>query len=104
MSDKRPICCLCGKPINENEPHSTYRVEGECKGFSRSFDIQKAFHNECLTRQDGINEIARAQVLDYLEAVQFNQSILEDLKNQNLERAQRIVKQIEWRSKYDKKG
>ena len=101
MTEMKLTCCLCGKTIREKEPHSTYRVEGDCKGFSCSFDLQKAFHNECLMKQDGINEIARAQVLDYIEAVQFNQSIIEDLKNQNLQRAQRLIKQIEWRSKYE---
>lgn len=101
MQTPRLTCCLCGKPILEKEPHSTFRVEGECKGFCRTIDLQKAFHNDCLTREEGVNEIARAQVLDYLEAVQFNQSVLEDLKSQNLQRAQRIVKQIEWRSRYE---
>ncbi len=101
MTAPKLTCCLCGKPIKDKEPHSSYRVEGECKGFSCSFDLQKAFHNECLMKEEGVNEIVRAQVLDYLEAVQFNQSIIEDLKNQNLQRAKRIVKQIEWRSKYD---
>jgi hypothetical protein len=75
-------------------------VEGDCKGFSCAFDLQKAFHNDCLTKDEGVNEIARAQVLDYLEAVQFNESVLEDLKNQNLQRAQKLIKQREWRSRY----
>ena len=97
---KLPNCCLCGKPILAKDPHSSYRVEGECKGFSCTFDLHKAFHNECVTREEGVNEVARAQVLDYLEAVQFNGSVIEDLKSQNLDRARKILKQIEWRSKY----
>ena len=103
MEEKMLTCCLCGRAIREVEPHSTYRVEGECRGFSCSFDLQKAFHNECLMKEEGINEVARAQVLDYLEAVQVNQSVIEDLKGQNLQRAQRLIKQIEWRSKYEGK-
>lgn len=98
---KKLNCCLCNKPIQAKEPHSTYRVEGECKGFSCSFDLQKAFHNDCLTRKDGVNEVARAQVLDYLEAVQFNESVIDDLKSQNLQRAEKLIKQREWRSRYD---
>ena len=41
-------------------------------------------------------------MLDYLEAVQFNKSVVQDLKQQNLERAGKILKQIEWRNKYSK--
>lgn len=95
-------CCLCGKPIRAGEAHSTYRVEGDCKGFSCSFDLRKAFHNLCLTSEEGVNEVARAQVLDYLEAVQFNESVLDDLKSQNLERAKKLLKQREWRTRYDR--
>lgn len=94
-------CCLCGRPIQSGEIHSTFRVEGECKGFSCSFDLRRAFHNDCLTRETGVNEVARAQVLDYLEAVQFNESVIEDLKNQNLDRAKRLLKQREWRERYE---
>ncbi len=94
-------CILCGKPIRPEEAHSTYRVEGDIKGFARNVDIQKAFHNECVTREEGINEIARAQVLDYLEAVEFNRSVIEDLKSQNLDRAKKILSEIKWRQKYD---
>lgn len=96
------ICCLCGKSVHSAENCSSYRIEGEVKGFAAGIDLRKVFHNECLTREKGVNEIARAQVLDYLEAVQFNESIVDDLKSQNLERAQKLLKQREWRSKYDR--
>ena len=71
-------CCLCGGTIREKDPHSTFRVEGECKGFSCSFDLQRAFHNACLTKEEGVNEVARAQVLDYIEAAQFHETVLEE--------------------------
>ena len=100
MGSKSRTCILCGKAIASSEPHSTYRVEGDVKGFARNVDVQKAFHNECVTRPEGINEIARAQVLDYLEAVEFNRSVIEDLKSQNLDRAKKILAEIKWRQKY----
>ena len=95
-------CCLCGEGIGEKQEASHYRVEGDCKGFQCTFDLKKAFHNECITKAEGVNEIARAQVLDYLEAVEFNKSVVDDLKTQNLDRAGKLLKQIEWRSKYPK--
>ena len=97
------VCVLCGEMVKDGEEHSSYRVEGDCKGFQCHFDLTKAFHNTCITKEEGINEIARAQVLDYLEAVQFNKSVVQDLKQQNLERAGKIIKQIEWRNKYPNK-
>jgi len=90
-------CCLCGGTILEEDSHSTFRVEGECKGFSCSFDLRKAFHNACLTREEGVNEVTRAQVLDYIEAAQFHETVLEDLRAENLQRARRLLKQREWR-------
>jgi len=63
--------------------------------------MEKAFHNACLTKEGGINEIARAQVLDYLEAVAFNTSVIDDLKSQNLDRAKKIINEIKWREKYE---
>ncbi len=99
MPKKSLSCVLCGKSIRAAQPHSTYRVEGDIKGFAANVDIQKAFHNECLTREQGINEIARAQVLDYIEAVEFNRSVIEDLKGQNLDRAKKLLKEIQWRAK-----
>ncbi len=93
-------CVLCGKGVKSGEAVSTYRIEGDIKGFARDIDLRKAFHNDCLTRDAGINEIARAQVLDYLEAVAFNTSVLDDLKTQNLDRAARVLRELKWRDKY----
>ncbi len=95
-------CVLCGGPVKRGEEISTYRVEGDIKGFSVALDIEKVFHNACLTKSEGVNEIARAQVLDYLEAVEFNRSVIDDLRNQNLQRAQSILKEIRWKQKYRK--
>jgi len=100
MAKPKRACVLCGNPIKPKESFSTYHVEGDIKGFTRHIDMQKAFHNDCLTKDEGVNEIARAQVLDYIEAVAFNSSVLEDLKNQNLDRAKKLVKEMEWRAKY----
>lgn len=97
---EKKICVLCGQPVRKGEATSTYRVEGRIAGFQRNIDLEKNFHNECVTKAEGINEIARAQVLDYLEAVEFNRSVIEDLKNQNLDRAKRLLKEIQWRDKY----
>lgn len=102
MTKRHHTCVLCGKPIAALEEFSTYRVEGDIKGFARHLDLTKAFHNECLTRETGVNEIARAQVLDYLEAVSFNSSQLENLRNQNLDRAKKITREMKWREKYEK--
>lgn len=93
-------CVLCGKPIRAAESYSSYRVEGDIKGFARRIDLEKRFHNACVTQERGINEIARAQVLDYLEAVAFNTSVLENLKSQNLDRAKKIVSELTWREKH----
>ena len=98
-----PRCILCGKAISQGQEVSSYRVEGDIKGFRRRLDLQKSFHNECLILEDGINEIARAQVLDYLEAVQFNKSVVENLHTENLQRAKKIIKEIKWRQKYSDK-
>ena len=98
-----PNCILCGKDIAQGQEVSSYRVEGDIKGFRRRLDLQKSFHNECLVLEDGINEVARAQVLDYLEAVQFNKSVVENLHTENLQRAQKIIKEIKWREKYSDK-
>ena len=95
-----PKCILCGKEIAQGQEVSSYRVEGDIKGFRRRLDLQKSFHNECLILEEGINEVARAQVLDYLEAVEFNKSVVEDLHTQNLQRAKKIIKEIKWRQKY----
>jgi hypothetical protein len=95
-------CILCGKPIKSSEAHSTFRVEADIKGFQKTGDVQRAFHNECLTREEGVNEIERAQVLDYIEAAEFNRSAMQDLKGQNLERAKRVLKEMKWRAQYDK--
>ena len=97
------VCVLCGEAIKKVEEFSSYRIEGDLKGFAKNLDFEKAFHNACLTRPEGINEIARAQVLDYIEAVQFNQSIIEELKTQNLQRAESLLKALRFRAKYDKK-
>jgi len=100
MAKRKRRCVLCGAAIQAGESHSSYRVEGDIKGFQRVIDLEKAFHNECLTKGDGINEIARAQVLDYLEAVTFNSSVVENLKSQNLDRAKKLVNELKWRAKY----
>jgi hypothetical protein len=101
MTKRKPlICVLCGGAISKDETFSTYHVEGDIKGFVRHLDVRQAFHNACLTRDEGVNEIARARVLDYLEAAAFNTSVLEDLKNQNLERARKLVREMKWRAKY----
>ncbi len=100
MAKRKRTCVLCGSAIKAGESHSSYRVEGDIKGFQRVIDLEKAFHNECLTKNEGINEIARAQVLDYLEAVAFNSSVIDNLKNQNLDRAKKLVNEIRWRAKY----
>ena len=61
-------CILCGKSIGGKEACSTYRVAGTIRGFQKNLDMEKAFHNDCLIAEEGINEISRAQVLDYLRA------------------------------------
>lgn len=101
MARKKRTCVLCGEPIKAADEFSTYRIEGDIKGFQRVIDMEKAFHNACVTKDAGVNEIARAQVLDYLEAVAFNTSELENLKTQNLDRAKRIMNEMRWRRKYD---
>lgn len=94
-------CMLCGKSIGTKEEVSSFHVEGDCVGFECKIDAQRYFHNECLTRDDGpINEIARAQVLDYLESIQISQNKIENLKTQNLDRARKLLKEMEWRKKY----
>jgi len=100
MARKVTTCVLCGAPLKKGDVVSTYHIEGDIKGFARDVDMRKAFHNDCLTREEGVNEIARAQVLDYLEAVAFNTSVLEDLKSQNLDRAKKVLREMKWRNKY----
>jgi hypothetical protein len=90
-------CVLCGGPIGTSEKISRVRVEGDCVGFGCRLDEERLFHDACLTRADGIDEAERARVLDYLEAFQKSQASLEDLKAQNLERAQKLLREIEWR-------
>ena len=101
MAAHKKTCVLCGGAIDKGEAVSMYRVAGDIKGFSRTIDLEKNFHNACVTKPKGVNEIARAQVLDYLEAVEFNRSIIDDLKNQNLDRAKKLMREIEWRDKYE---
>ena len=96
-------CILCEKPIGEKQAFSTYRIAGTIRGFQKNIDLEKSFHNRCLTVEKGINEVARAQVLDYLEAMEFNRSIMDDLKGDNLQRAKKLTKEMKWRNKYDKK-
>ena len=104
MPKKPKTCVLCGGAIKKGQATSMYRVAGEIKGFSRNIDMEKHFHNDCITREEGVNEVARAQVLDYLEAVEFNRSIIDDLKNQNLDRAKKLLREIQWRHKYEDGG
>lgn len=94
-------CILCGKSIGAKEACSTYRVAGTIRGFQKNLDMEKAFHNDCLIVEEGINEISRAQVLDYLEAMEFNRSVMDDLKGDNLQRAKKIVQEMEWRNRED---
>lgn len=91
---------LCNAKIPESEKVSHFRVEGDCVGFGCRIDAERWFHDACLTKDEGIDEIARAQVLDYLEAMQMSRSTIENLKSQNLERAKKLLKAIEWRKKY----
>ena len=100
-NDTKRTCILCGKAIEGEEGHSTYRVAGSIRGFQKNIDLEKSFHNACLTIEDGINEVARAQVLDYLEAMEFNRSVLEDLRGDNLQRAKKFVQEMEWRRKHE---
>jgi hypothetical protein len=93
-------CALCGRAVTERQRASHFRVEGDLVGFGRVSDRDRYFHDDCLTEPEGIDERARAQVLDYLEAFQKSQATLQDLKVQNLERAQKLLKEIEWRKKY----
>lgn len=93
------ICILCGATIPADENVSHYRVEGDCVGFGCSIDAERFFHDACLTRDEGIDEVARAQVLDYLEAHLTTQGSLEDMKAKNLDRAQKLLKEVEWRRK-----
>ena len=96
-------CVLCGKSIDAKQPFSSYRVAGTIRGFQKTIDLEKAFHNDCLTEEEGINEVARAQVLDYLEALDFNRSIMDDLKGDNLQRAKKFIQEMEWRQKHEEK-
>lgn len=100
MNGVKPKCALCGKPIRDGQTVSHFKVEGECVGFGCRFDEEHHFHDECLTAAEGIDEKARAQVLDYLEAFQKSQGTLRELKDQNLERAKKLLKEMEWRRKY----
>ena len=93
-------CILCGAAIPEGETVSHFRVDGDCVGFGCSIDAERFFHDACLTKDDGVDEIARAQVLDYIEAHQTTQASLEGLREKNLERAQKLLKEIEWRRQY----
>ncbi len=100
MTLKR-TCVLCGEPIKPKQTYSSFRVAGEIKGFQRNIDLEKSFHNDCITREEGVNEIERAQVLDYLEAIEFNKSVIDDLKGHNLDRAKKLMREILWREKYE---
>ncbi len=97
------ICVLCGQAIATNDPFSSYRVAGTIRGFQKNIDMEKAFHNGCLTVEEGINEVARAQILDYLEAMEFNRSVLEDLRGDNLQRAKKFIQEMEWRQRHEEK-
>lgn len=59
--------------------------------------LTKHFHDECITRPDGVNEVARAQVLDYLEQVVVTASDEKRLREQNRERLQKIDALKRWR-------
>lgn len=96
----KPTCSLCGKPVLEGETVSHFKVEGECVGFGCRFDEESHFHDDCLTATEGIDEQARTQVLDYLEAFQKSQGTMQELKDHNLERAKNLLKEMEWRRKY----
>lgn len=92
---------LCGGEIGEKEKVSSFHVEGDCLGFECRIDAQRSFHDECLTKDDpAIDEIARAQVLDYMEALQMSKSKIDNLRAQNLDRARKLLKELEWRKKY----
>lgn len=92
-----PLCVLCGKPIRAREAASSYRIDGECLGFTCEIHLTKHFHDACVIRPDGVNEVARAQVLDYLEQVTFTQSDDKRLREQNMERLQKIEALRRWR-------
>tara|TARA_B100001964_G_C13722219_1_gene375107 strand:- start:152 stop:466 length:315 start_codon:yes stop_codon:yes gene_type:complete len=96
-------CVLCEKAIGAKDSFSSYRVAGTIRGFEKNIDMEKAFHNECLTIEEGINEVARAQILDYLEAMEFNRSVMEDLRGDNLQRAKKFIQEMEWRQRHDEK-
>ena len=90
-------CVLCRDLIGDDETVSSYRVEGQCVGFTCEIDVTKYFHDQCLTQANGVNEIARSQVLDYLEQVDVSPAEEEKLRDQNLERVKKLAALKKWR-------